>query len=432
MNSLQCAQIKIGILTCNGLDEFKEGDKEIIESLSNQGYKAEHIIWDNPQNDWKSYKAIVISSTWDYCKSQSQTKLFLSTLRKIHDAGVLLFNNLDIDEWMLQPFVSEIDEGEHSFIFIGKQYSHCVKKMPKPGSFLAGANSGAINSAETPSPLMLEQAQKIINVFGETSLFTRLDVIYRNDKLVVMEIEMIEPYFYSKFTKGFGDKFASELLRRLNQSIPCEQTMTCLDCSIENLSFERGIPSPDFFGKAWADEPLTNRLTETNISFALPDPDEDISLIVKNGQKAVIGQCSTNRTVKYWSHVEKTNSTVQNLSTKIFIKIQKKAVEAEKKYLKQIDEEIEQSFHNAGLAVLPEYRRNYIGSSMIKKQIELCKQHKATTLFCETTNYISARIMQKFSFVKIAEYPYPKLADELNQPSLGRLDDSFSVWCLKI
>lgn len=207
--------------------------------------------------------------------------------------------------------------------------------------------------------------------------------------------------------------------------------MNCSDYSKTSLNFANGIPAHAFFEKAWASEPLTDVLKETNIPFALPEPDSDISLIAKH-EEEVVGQCSTNKVLNYWNHVGEIDSTDQNLSTQIFIRIHKKAVETEREYLNQINEPIENSFHSAGIAVLPNYRGKNIGLSMRAKQIELCKKHKATTLFCETTNRFSAATVDKFEFIKIAEYPYSKLADELNHKDLKKLEDSFSVWCLKV
>ena len=199
-----------------------------------------------------------------------------------------------------------------------------------------------------------------------------------------------------------------------------------------NITIKGGFPSHDFFEKAWASEPLTNVLTETNIPFALPMPDEDISLIAKNEQDLVIGQCSTNLAIKYWNHLENVDHTHQNISTQIFIKIHRKAVQVEKEFIKQINEPLESAFHSAGIAVLPEFRGKNIGLFMRAKQIDLSKQHQATTLFCETTNKFSAATVDKYGFTKIAEYPYSGLAEKLNHPNLSKIDDSFSVWCLKI
>lgn len=199
-----------------------------------------------------------------------------------------------------------------------------------------------------------------------------------------------------------------------------------------NITFEFGLPSHDFFEKAWADEPLTNVLKETNVPFALPAPVPDISLVAKINSTEVIGQRSMNKTATYWNHIIKIEPGEQNLSTQLFIKIHKKAVEAEKEHLVRLNEPVEKSYHDAGIAVLPEYRGKNIGLSMTLEQLKLCREQAVTTLFCETTNKYSAALVQKAGFTKITEYPYSQLSDELNCPDLKSLNDSFSVWCLKI
>ncbi len=195
-----------------------------------------------------------------------------------------------------------------------------------------------------------------------------------------------------------------------------------------NLQFEKGLP-PTFLVEAWASEPLTTALKETNIPFALPEPDANISLIVKESDE-VIGQCSANKASRYWSHLENIEVGEQNLSTQIFISIHKKAVAAEREYLKKIQESEETSFHAAGIAILPSHRGRGLGKDMRERQIELCKANGMRTLFCETTNRYSAGTVEPYGFVKVAEFLYKKLAEELNCSELSGLgDDAFTVWC---
>lgn len=197
------------------------------------------------------------------------------------------------------------------------------------------------------------------------------------------------------------------------------------------ISFQVGLPPHEFFPKAWASEPLTDVLKETNIPFALPMPDEDVSWVAKESDQ-VIGQCSTNKAVKYWSHLEKINTDGQNPSTRVFIAIHSKAVKEEQVYLDQIGESSETAFHNAGIAVLPEYRGRRLGMQMVERQIKLCKENTMKTLFCETTNRYSAAIVANLGFTKLAQYSYEALSKELEYPGLSALDDYFTVWCLKV
>lgn len=198
-----------------------------------------------------------------------------------------------------------------------------------------------------------------------------------------------------------------------------------------DVKIEQGLPELSFFQHAWKSEPLTKKLPETNIPYALPLPDATMSVVAKY-KDSTIGQCSTNKTLTYWTHLDSIDAAKENQSTQAFVKIHQKAVADERKYLKKINESEVDSLHSAGVAVLPEYRGVGLGFFMRKEQIKLCKKQKATTLFCETTNSFSAITAQKANFFKVAEYPYKELAQELNQPNLAEIDDIFSVWCLKL
>ena len=193
-----------------------------------------------------------------------------------------------------------------------------------------------------------------------------------------------------------------------------------------------GLPPNEFYPKAWASEPLTKVLPETNISVALPFPDEVVSLVAMNSDQTVVGQCSANDVVKYWDHVEKFDAGQETISTQVFAQIHRKAATVEKQYLSAIQESLEASLHNAGIAVLPEYRGNGLGRQMVEHQVRVCKDGEKTTLFCETTNRYSAALMEPNGFTKVAEFPYDSLATELGRKPLSNLKDVFTVWCLKV
>lgn len=196
------------------------------------------------------------------------------------------------------------------------------------------------------------------------------------------------------------------------------------------LQIVRGLPPMSFVERAWASEPLT-QIIRANIPFVLPMADEDISLLAKvNGE--VVGQCSTNRLSNFWEKVKVLDTSAQDLDTQLFAKITQKAVAAEEEYLSSLGEKLEFCFHSAGIAVLPECRGKNLGLKLREKQIKLCKKFAAKILFCETTNRFSAVTVEKFGFVKVAEFYYPDLAVELEHEPLSELKDSFTVWCLKL
>ena len=90
------------------------------------------------------------------------------------------------------------------------------------------------------------------------------------------------------------------------------------------------------------------------------------------------------------------------------------------------------SLHNAGIAVLPEYRGNRLGYVLCQANVEILVANKADFIFAETTNKYSANIFNQLGFFKLKEYPYKDLATELSIPEIYASDDSFCVWARKV
>ena len=98
---------------------------------------------------------------------------------------------------MLQPFAQEIlDDGEWSFIFFGGRLSHCVNKRAKDGDYRIQHTHGGHYAKVEPAPELLEQAKAVLSVLPETPVYARVDGIRRNGNLLLMEVELIEPYLY--------------------------------------------------------------------------------------------------------------------------------------------------------------------------------------------------------------------------------------------
>ena len=201
--------------------------------------------------------------------------------------------------------------------------------------------------------------------------------------------------------------------------------------STNPITFQNGLPPQEFFSAAWASEPLTAALQGTNIPFVLPGPDEDISIVaIRDGE--VIGQCSANRAQKHWNHIEILDVNAQNTSTQVFARIHRLAVEVEIKYFLANGELEKSAFHSAGIAVLPGNRGEGLGVAMRERQIQVCREHGASFLFCETTNRYSAATVEQCGFVRLAQFQYALLAEMFNHPPLASIEDQFTVWCLRI
>jgi len=120
--------------------------------------------------------------------------------------------------FLMQPFIAEIqDEGEISFVYIDGEYSHAVLKRPAPGDFRVQKEHGG--SAELFMPLhgLLKQTDKIAATVPQVrdSLYCRIDAVARNGKLVLMELELIEPELFLGLAEGAAERFAKAIVRRV-------------------------------------------------------------------------------------------------------------------------------------------------------------------------------------------------------------------------
>lgn len=120
-------------------------------------------------------------------------------------------------EAMIQPFLpAAASEGEYAFVFFDGRFSHCALKMPAPGDYRVQSMFGGRERAHHPSAGELAQARNVLDAAAEPLLYARIDMVRAPDgRLVLMELELIEPYLYPEQGPGMGEAFAEALLRRV-------------------------------------------------------------------------------------------------------------------------------------------------------------------------------------------------------------------------
>ena len=123
---------------------------------------------------------------------------------------------------MIQPFLPSIpQEGEYSLMVFGGRLSHGLVKRPKPGDYRVQSMFGATEHVWTPSEDERAQAFDVLHaaeaITGEKNLlYARIDMARGLDgKLAVMELELIEPYFYPEQGPDMGAVFVEALKARL-------------------------------------------------------------------------------------------------------------------------------------------------------------------------------------------------------------------------
>ena len=112
---------------------------------------------------------------------------------------------------MIQPYLPSIErEGELSLIYLGGDYSHAVTKVPKSGDFRVQPEHGGILSPHDPSENEKAAAARVLAGVGEDLLYARIDLARDQDgRLVLMEIELIEPDLYLGYDEEAPRRFAA-------------------------------------------------------------------------------------------------------------------------------------------------------------------------------------------------------------------------------
>lgn len=117
---------------------------------------------------------------------------------------------------MVQQFMPEVRKhGEVSLCFFGGAFSHAVRKRPAAGDFRVQERFGGTVEAFEPAAALVEQAEEILGHVEGEWLYARVDAVVRKKKLVLMELELLEPSMYCEYAPGAAARFAAAIDRRI-------------------------------------------------------------------------------------------------------------------------------------------------------------------------------------------------------------------------
>lgn len=121
---------------------------------------------------------------------------------------------------MVQPFMQEVvREGEYSFVFFNSLYSHCFLKRPKSGDYRTQSDFGGRSARFNAPDEWIDQAQDMLEKLPQSMLFARVDCIVQNDKLRLMELELIEPDLGLRYAPEAPAHFARAIAQVLRRGI---------------------------------------------------------------------------------------------------------------------------------------------------------------------------------------------------------------------
>ena len=118
---------------------------------------------------------------------------------------------------MAQPFLRSIQqEGEFSFVVIDGKLCHAVRKTPGKGDYRIQRSYGGSECPADASPEDIKAAENVLTKIDEMPLYARVDMVRGdNGALMLMELELIEPFLYPKQGPDLGNALCRALEQRL-------------------------------------------------------------------------------------------------------------------------------------------------------------------------------------------------------------------------
>jgi glutathione synthase/RimK-type ligase-like ATP-grasp enzyme len=115
---------------------------------------------------------------------------------------------------MIQPFISSIlDKGEVSLMIIDGKYTHAVLKQAKSGDFRVQEEFGGLVSPFQPSDQAIELAENAVKACPFHPIYARVDLVWDdNDRLLLSELELIEPDLFFRNNEGCVHRMANAIV----------------------------------------------------------------------------------------------------------------------------------------------------------------------------------------------------------------------------
>ncbi len=114
---------------------------------------------------------------------------------------------------IVQEYMPEIETtGETSLMFFNGEFSHCIRKTPRPGEFRVQEEHGGTLRPDWPDTGTLREASDLLRRLGKKLLYARVDGIQTRDRFVWMELEAIEPSLFFLEDPKSADRFARAVI----------------------------------------------------------------------------------------------------------------------------------------------------------------------------------------------------------------------------
>lgn len=193
-------------------------DKGYLCDLAERGVVVPDTVF---PDDGTSLPDIMATQGWSCAVVKPKTSAMAHGTVKVfrEDAGAFqshLDSLIGASGAIVQEYVTAVElAGETSLIFFAGGFSHAVLKKPAPGEFRVQSHHGGTVYRADPDAALIAQAGDVLDQVPLDWSYARVDGCVVGGRLVLMELELIEPALFLGYDTPARDRFAEVLLGRL-------------------------------------------------------------------------------------------------------------------------------------------------------------------------------------------------------------------------
>lgn len=194
-------------------------DKRYLNDLANAGVPTIPTLWVDKADDETLRAAFRELSADDIVVKPRIGASAWRQVRAHKDRKLPPMDQRPPAACLIQPFLKAAEsEGELTLLYFDRVFSHGLVKRPKKGDYRTQSIYGAKEEKADPPAEALMIAEAALQTIDGPLLYARVDLMRGLDGgWKVMELELIEPYFYPEQGEFLGAHFAASLDRLLGQ-----------------------------------------------------------------------------------------------------------------------------------------------------------------------------------------------------------------------
>lgn len=198
-------------------------NKTYLRDLSNRGAPTIPTVWLTAGTQ-VDLKTVLAKQGWEQAflkpaigATARETLRFRVDVEGLAAAKRHLARLLPRETLLLQPYLPRVEcEGELSLIYIEREFSHAVRKIPVPGDYRVQDDFGATDEPTDVAAEVIDLGYRILHSVDHELVYARVDFL-RDDAgdLRVSELELTEPHLFFRHCPQAASRLANALLARV-------------------------------------------------------------------------------------------------------------------------------------------------------------------------------------------------------------------------